>query len=341
MTVPKPRVSVIIPVFNRAGMITEAINSIQAQSLSDLEIIVVDDGSIDGSVAVVEAIDDPRLRLFRHERNQGIPGARNTGLAAARGEFIAWLDSDDLARPRRFERQVAFLDAHPDIAMVGACSATIGAGIKRKLQSAPGRHEIIRPTLLFRAAFKQPSVTGRAAILNSYPYNPDFPVCEDLDMCLRVSADHRVANLPEVLMERRDHADQTVKQQAARIREFKRPLFAAALDRLGIAANNEELDRHILLGRLRRQAVDREFIDWTEGWLTRIVAANHRHRVYDDDGLAFVCALFWVRACNAGVRGSDRSYGWRRLVRSSLGRSLFNREGRYAFAANQAARRSL
>ncbi|MCY7397965.1 MAG: glycosyltransferase [Sphingomonas bacterium] len=338
---PRPRVSVIIPVFNRAGMITEAIDSIRTQSLSDLEIIVVDDGSSDGSVAVVEAIDEPRIRLLRHERNRGIPSARNTGLAAARGEFIAWLDSDDLARPRRLERQVAFLDAHPDIAMVGACSATIGAGIKRKFQSAPGRHEIIRPTLLFRAAFKQPSVTGRAAILKSYPYNPDFPVCEDLDMCLRVSAEHRVANLPEVLMERRDHPGQTVKQQAARVRAYKKPLFAAALDRLGIAADDDELDRHILLGRLRQRAVDREFIDWTQGWLTRIVAANHRHRVYDDAGLAFVCALFWVRACNAGVRGSDRSHGWRRLVSSSLGRGLFNREARTAFAANQAARRSL
>ncbi len=330
-----------MPVFNRAGMIAEAINSIQTQSLSNLEIVVVDDGSTDDTVAVVEAIDDPRLRLIRHERNQGIPGARNTGLAAARGDFIAWLDSDDLARPRRLELQLAFLEANPNIAMVGACAATIGTGVKRKLRSAPGRHEIIRPTLLFRAAFKQSSLIGRAAILKNYPYNPDFPVCEDLDMFLRVSADHRVANLPEVLMERRDHAGQIVKQQAARVREFKRPLFAAEFDRLGIAADDTELDRHILLGRLRRRAVDREFIDWTERWLTRIIAANHRLRVYNDDGLAYVCALFWARACNAGFHGSDRAYGWRRLARSSLSLGLFNREGRYAFAANRAARRSL
>jgi len=339
--VPSPRVSVIVPVFNRAEMIAEAVKSILTQSLSDLEIIVVDDGSSDGSQAVVEAIDDSRIRLIRHARNQGIPGARNTGLAAARGEFIAWLDSDDVARPSRLERQVEFLAAHPDIAMVGAYSAKIGAGIKRKLQSAPARYEIIRPTLLFRAAFKQSSLIGRAAILKNYPYNPDFPVCEDLDMFLRVSADVCVANLPEVLMERRDHPGQIVKQQAARVREFKRPLFAAELKRLDITADDSDLDRHILLGRLRGRAVDRAFIDWTEAWLTRIIDANQRHRVYDAAGLAFVCSVFWLRACNAGVRGSDRTYGWRRFIRSSLGRGLFNREGRYAFAANRAARRSL
>jgi len=334
-------VSAIVTVYNRASMIAASVASLSCQRVDRLEIIVVDDGSTDNSVEVVKALGDPRIRLLRHDRNLGIPAARNTGLEAARGDYIAWLDSDDLARPLRLERQVAFLDVHPEIAMVGACAARIGVGIKRKLQPAPGRHEIIRPTLLFRAAFKQSSLIGRAAILKSYPYNRDFPVCEDLDMFLRVSADHRVANLPEVLMERRDHAGQIVKQQAARVRAHKRPLFAAELDRLGIAADNIELDRHILLGRLQGRAVDREFIDWTERWLTRIVAANHRHRVYDDAGLAFVCALFWVRACNAGVRGSVRAHGWRRLVSSSLGRGLFNCEGRYAFAANQAARRSL
>src|SRR5436190_24248466 len=103
---PAPTISVIVTAFNRERYIEQALESMLSQTLTSLELIVVDDGSTDSTVERVLSFSDPRLRLIRHERNLGIPAARNSGLCAVEGEFVAWLDSDDVALPTRLERQV-------------------------------------------------------------------------------------------------------------------------------------------------------------------------------------------------------------------------------------------
>jgi glycosyltransferase involved in cell wall biosynthesis len=112
-----PRVSVIIPTYNDAHYLGEAIRSVLDQTYQDFEVIVVDDGSKDNPDAVVEAFGDPRIRNICQE-NKGLPGARNTGIKAAQGDFITLLDADDTFLPNKLEDQVAFLDAHPDIGLV-------------------------------------------------------------------------------------------------------------------------------------------------------------------------------------------------------------------------------
>ncbi|WP_211489777.1 glycosyltransferase family 2 protein [Georgenia thermotolerans] len=94
-----PRTSVVIPLYNAAGTISDAIGSVLEQTDQDFEIVVVDDGSSDGSAAAVAAIDDPRVRLVQHERNRGVAAARNTAIAAARAPWIAFLDADDTVEP--------------------------------------------------------------------------------------------------------------------------------------------------------------------------------------------------------------------------------------------------
>src|SRR3954452_23289091 len=121
-----PDVSVITPVFNRERLIGRAIASLTNQTLRNIEILVVDDGSTDGTAAAVARINDPRVRLLAHPENRGIPAARNSGLAEARGRYIAWLDSDDVARPKRLAVQCAFLDAKPSIALIGSAARRIG-----------------------------------------------------------------------------------------------------------------------------------------------------------------------------------------------------------------------
>jgi len=113
MTASTPHVSVVIPMFNRAATIRRAVDSALAQSFRDIEVIVVDDASSDASIATVAAIDDPRLRLLRRERNGGASASRNAGVAASRGSLVAFLDSDDEWFPRKLEIQVAALEAAP------------------------------------------------------------------------------------------------------------------------------------------------------------------------------------------------------------------------------------
>src|SRR5262245_13663115 len=102
-------VSIIIRTYNRAHSLAKAIGSPQNQTYGDFEIIVVDDASTDGTSEQILGLNDPRIRLLRHETNRGVGAACNTGVLAAKGELIAWLDSDDTWYPEKLERQVAFM----------------------------------------------------------------------------------------------------------------------------------------------------------------------------------------------------------------------------------------
>jgi glycosyltransferase involved in cell wall biosynthesis len=120
---PPPRVSVVIPTYQRADLLVEAVRSVLAQTLPDLEVLVEDDGSTDGSAEVVARLGDPRVS-FRRAENVGRPGpVRNRGIARARGAFVAFLDSDDVWEPRKLEVQVAALERDPDLLGV-SCDAS-------------------------------------------------------------------------------------------------------------------------------------------------------------------------------------------------------------------------
>jgi len=114
------KVTIVIPVYNREKYIVAALESVLAQTFTDFELLVIDDGSTDRSVALARSYGDPRMRLVCHTTNLGVAKTRNQGLQLARGEYLAFLDSDDWAYPARLAKQVAFLDHHPDYAAVGA-----------------------------------------------------------------------------------------------------------------------------------------------------------------------------------------------------------------------------
>ena len=110
-----PRISVIIPAYNRAGVISRAIDSVFAQDFSDFELIVVDDGSTDSTVEVARGHDDPRLRLVELGRNRGSNAARNAGIKAASAPLIAFLDSDDIYLPHKLSTVIAEFESNPEL----------------------------------------------------------------------------------------------------------------------------------------------------------------------------------------------------------------------------------
>lgn len=110
-----PKVSVVIPVFNHAGYIAEAVQSVLEQSYQDFELVIVDDASVDGTAEVVSRFKDPRIISVVHERNYGPAAARNSGIRASSGELVAFLDADDLFTPAKLDEHVLFLDRHPDV----------------------------------------------------------------------------------------------------------------------------------------------------------------------------------------------------------------------------------
>lgn len=313
-----PTVSLLIPTYNRAHYLGDAIVSATKQTFSDIEIIVVDDGSTDSTQQVIEQIGDPRLRLVTHEYNRGIPETRNTALTAARGRYVAWLDSDDISRPTRIQEQLEFLDKNASVAMLGSAAGKINKDGKARtgIRMPPLSSNTIASWLLFRSAFQQSSIMGRADVLKQYPYNPDFQVCEDVDVFVRIQRKHALANLPAILIDRRLHPEQAVRQRRNEILVKRKAIIAPTLYELGVDATADELTRHALLGftDLAELNVDDNFLVLTGNWLDRLLEANKRTNRFEEQALRFTSDYFWLIACRAMVPKIGRARAMRALA---------------------------
>lgn len=206
-----PLVSVIMSVYNCRAYLADAIDSVCRQTFTDFEFIVIDDGSTDGSAEIMDraATLDARLRVIRRP-NTGLVGALNEGLAAARGEFVARMDADDLCAPERFSAQLRFLQENPGCVAVGAAVDLIDpVGRRLKTMRPPLAHGDIMKELLLGngAALVHAAGIFRASALAAVSgYNPAFAgYGEDWDLFLRLSRQGTLANLGDVLYRYRMH----------------------------------------------------------------------------------------------------------------------------------------
>ena len=313
-----PKVTVLIPVYNREKYVAAAIESILAQSFTDFELLLIDDGSTDGSVGVMRSYTtDPRVRLVRNEGNLGIPATRNRGIALAGGEYIAMLDSDDWAYPTRLAKQVAFLNRHKDHAMVGAW--TVGMNEEgRPLEK--GKRRFVSPgelqsRLLFRACFAQTSILARTVIMQEYGYREQYPVCEDFDLFVRIAGKHKLANLPETLVGRRAHADNITREKAQLAKDKNQEIVSAQFAELGVTCTATDLEHHFVLPRMTRLQFtpDREYLEWADAWLLKLQAVNHRVLRYPAQAFARLVGQLWFTACwraSGGMRGAAWKHFW-------------------------------
>lgn len=315
-----PKVSIVIPVHNRERYVGAAIDSALNQTFTDFELLIIDDGSTDRSLARVAAYEDPRLRVLRNERNLGIPATRNRAVACARGEYLAFLDSDDWAHPERLARQAAFLDRHSDYAAVGAWIEWMDAAgkptgkVKRKATKA----DQVAAERLFRAGLENTTVMARTRILRDYPHRTEFALGSDYDLWARLAAVYPLTNLPMVLARRRQHTGRTTARFSdAHAKAWRLEIFAWQLRALGLGFTDSDLDRHYLLRRMHKLGFtpDSDFLDWAENWLVALRSANRARGLYPEPAFSGVLGGFWFKTCwNAESAASP----WRRFRRSAL-----------------------
>ena len=207
-----PLVSVVMPVYNGERFVVEAVRSILAQTFRDFECLVVDDGSTDRTpeLLAAEQARDPRLVVHRQPSNLGFRTALTTGCALARGELIARMDADDISLPTRLERQVAFLQEHPTVGVVGSAIQFVDdRGVRGRIKSYPiggGLTSVTRVTtrsrVLFFNSLVHPSVMLRRAVLEAaggYPTGCTGGT-EDYALFLELSWKSRIANVADVLL---------------------------------------------------------------------------------------------------------------------------------------------
>lgn len=205
------KISVLMPVYNAERYVAEAVESILAQTYRDFEFLIINDGSTDGSLAILEryAARDARIRLISRP-NTGLVGALNEGLSLAQGHLIARMDADDVALPRRFELQVDFLDHHPEVVCLGGAIQMIDEKGRYLTQIHPPQtnEDIQERALTGHTPMTHPTVMMRNECVAAVGgYRPETYPAEDLDLFLRLGERGQLASLPEAVLKYREHAN--------------------------------------------------------------------------------------------------------------------------------------
>ena len=230
-----PLVSVVMPVFNGEKYLAEAIESILVQTFTDFELIIVDDGSQDGSAQIIRAYEkrDERIQFIRLEENMGPATARNSGIFASCGEYITSMDCDDVCLPERLRKQVDVLQSKPDIGGVGTHAAAVDANLQQMFDRMPPKHHalILLNQFIEGKHFVPASVMLRRNLLldvGGYDQSMPYGTGSDDDLMIRLMGRTRFANIAERLYLHRQHRPEklsgrdVVRQQHAQLLRKRR-----------------------------------------------------------------------------------------------------------------------
>jgi glycosyltransferase involved in cell wall biosynthesis len=214
-----PRVSVVMSVYNEEQYVGEAIDSILCQTFQDFEFVIVDDGSVDRTPAVLKGFDDPRLKVH-HQANQGQSAALNQGIRLSTGGYIARMDGDDISLPGRLEKEVSLLESHPEIGLVGTWCIKVDTKTgHERVQSLPEDDSAIRRFMIVDNPFIHSSVMIRKDVLDRVGLYKEGLIWQDYELWVRIAGHHRMANIPEPLVIRRKHPE-NITSTSRKSREF-------------------------------------------------------------------------------------------------------------------------
>lgn len=226
-----PKVSVLLPVYNTEPYVKGAVESILLQTFSDFELIIINDGSTDGSQKIIDSFKDPRIVKLK-QPNKGLVASLNKGLAMAHGQYTARQDADDVSMPTRLEKQVKYLDSNPSVIVVGCNLLTLEKGKKPREIKYPPDDATIRLGLFSWSSIPHGAAMYRTAVVRGIKYRqPGWPA-EDYDLWPRLAPLGKFANIDEPLYKMRLNREgisfSDLPRQTAKIIEIRRGVFKEA-----------------------------------------------------------------------------------------------------------------
>lgn len=286
------RVSVVVPVYNKAPFLEECFASIFDQSFADFEVVAVDDKSTDDSLERLRALRDDRLRVVALEHNVGPGGAAQRAMDLARGEYIIRVDADDISLPHRFARQVAFMDQHPRLIASGGHLRLFGD--EEELWRYPIGEERCRAELLFNTPVSQGASILRTSMLRAHGlrYEDHWPrIGEDWLFWAQLSKHGEFDNVDEpLLLYRRGPQNSGFGVDRVAYRErIVRELFQL----LEIPISEEDVIHHLMALRSFKVRPDAERLRSMKGWLGRLSTMNRERHLFPQSAFDERLALCW------------------------------------------------
>ena len=312
-----PHVSVILPVYNGEKYLRACIDSVLAQTYSNFELIILNDGSGDGSAQIIQAYSDQRVVYVSNETNMGLIGTLNKAIVLAKGKYIARMDADDVCLPQRLEKQVQFLETNSSVGLLGTWFYQMH-GTKRTLKKLLTGTHALRAELLFRSPFAHPTVMMRKSVLDEMKilYDPAFRHAEDFELWTRLADITEVENLPEPFLLYRMHDQQVTQVQAGEKESTRRTVLRNQLAKAGIVFSEEEFEIHDRLSNGISGEIN--FLVSAEQWLMKILLVNRATKKLHETELRKVLAGYWLKACENSGQGRK---AWKLFRNSELMRS--------------------
>lgn len=276
------KVTVLMPTYNVAPYVKEAIDSVLLQTYRDFELLVIDDCSTDNTVAIVRQINDPRIRVVQNERNLGLAENLNRGLSLISTEYVSRMDGDDIAEPQWLEREVSILDSHPDIGICGGGFERFGSC--KSLVRFPEHHEDCLANMLFECSIIVPTFRMSLYRNRGLRYRTDAFPAEDYQFwaeCLRITKAH---NIQETLFRYRMHPTQICtarrEEQQRKVAQVRRYM----LDWLSTDFTEEE-KQYYTGGFMAPQIASRQDLLGRQAFCQKMIEKNRSVGHFDEDAL--------------------------------------------------------
>jgi len=317
-----PRATVLMPLYNGARYVGEAIESILKQTFCDFEFLIIDDGSLDNSADIVRSYNDERIKLICNQNNSGVIDTLNLGITLSQGDYIARMDADDISRPTRLAKQIDYLDSNPK---VGLCGSWVRF-IPRKYDfvwKLPMSSEEIRCLQFSSVGVAHPSIMFRRKLFldNDLFYDSKYMYIEDYELWGRALKLMEFANIQEVLLDYRISSDQICSKHHKEQLMAVRSLRLENIMELGVLPTQDEQFLHESI--INCSLMHQEFLlDQAEDWLFRLNAANVKVGIYDLGLFSKRLLDIWFSMCfnlsNSGVCSFARCFNSKLWTASSL-----------------------
>ncbi len=295
----QPIVSIILPVYNTDLFLFDSIKSILNQTYTNFEFIILDDGSTDKSLEIIQSFKDKRIKIIQNSTNLGLIKTLNIGIDLARGKYIARMDADDIAMPKRLEKQIAFLEKNTDYVLVGTMAEIIDekGRLTGKKIDLPTKYDAIKSRILFQCPFVHPSIMGKTKVFKEFKYKEAYPIAEDLFLWLEIIQKYRVANINESLLKYRVHSKNVSsnKDNFSKKIESTRKIIQKQFTYLGITLNPNEIESHLNLYTIKQSINSKSINNFklTYQWIEKLLIYNTTKKYFSDDLFIENISLAW------------------------------------------------
>ncbi|MFA6554492.1 MAG: glycosyltransferase [Candidatus Paceibacterota bacterium] len=318
-------ISVILPVHNGEQYVGQAIQSILDQTYKNFELLILISATTNKeSLDVINSFNDNRIRLIFRTADDNLPKALNLGIKEAKGEYIARMDADDISLPKRLEKQVEFMNSHPEVGLCGSWCKSFGYG-KSTVNKVYTNPEDIRASLLFNTSLIHPSVMIKKSLFDKFclSYNENLNHGEDYDLWSRCTNFFHVANIDKVLLKYRIHDKSTSQIFKKETSDVATNIRLRLLNKIDLKPSEEEIRLHNSILPKEYQTI-KSFIEKEDIWLSKIISQNIKSNIYNSDSLNKIVYKRWRTIC--GFNTTQGLKTWKAFKTSPLYKLVTNKK---------------